>query len=144
MWRPEGGPSRPQAGPGPLLGVGLGLARPDAGDAVEGVGAGPVDARAHPGEDRTLERRRSEHLGQRRVLCGGLGRLLLVEPPPDEVEQLAADQSGEDAHDDADRLVEKFHRAQFFPTGRRSSLARRRTLRWNTSRTVTRATPRSS
>src|SRR3954454_6928791 len=127
----------------PLLRVGLGLARPDAGDAMEGVGPGAVDPGAHPGEDRALERRRSEHLRQRRVLGRGLRRFLLVAPPPDEVDELAADQPGENAHHDADGLVEKFHREQFCPSGRRSILVLRRTLRWKTSATVTRATHKS-
>src|SRR3954471_24869591 len=70
-------------------------------------------------EDHALQRRGGEHLGPGRLLRDALGRLAVVDLRPRVVEELAADQTRDQAEDEADRLVDELgHRARRYPVGR--------------------------
>ena len=64
---------------------------------------------ARDGEDRRLQRGRGDHLGKRRRLGLRRRRIVLVDLRPHGVECLAADDAGDDAKDDPERLVEELH-----------------------------------
>ena len=67
------------------------LARPRTREVVPALGALAVDGRARDLEDHALERRGEQDLDPALLFGRGLGRLLVVDPGPDEVEQLLAE-----------------------------------------------------
>src|SRR3954469_4186656 len=86
------------------------VARPDAGQLLEAVGAAAVDGRLHEREDRALEGGGREHLAPAVLALLRVGRVLLAgDQLPDLLEDRAADQAAQDAEDDSERLVEQLH-----------------------------------
>src|SRR4051794_22184491 len=86
------------------------VARPDAGQLLEAVGAPAVDCRLHEREDRALEGGGLEPLAPAVLALLRLGRVLLAgDQLPDLLEDRAADQAAQDAEDDSERLVEQLH-----------------------------------
>ena len=83
------------------------LARPRAREVVPADGAVAVHDDARGLEDHALQRRRGEDLAPVGVLRRALGRVLVVDLRPHEIEQLLADDPGQDAEDQTDGLIEQ-------------------------------------
>jgi hypothetical protein len=95
-----------------LLGPG-----PEAREARETVGPCAIHRGARDLEGDAFDHRGTEDLGPGRLLRGGLGRLFLVEDPPDRLEDLLREQAGEDAEDDSEGLVEELHQREAIRPG---------------------------
>src|SRR5205823_10819001 len=94
-----------------LFRLGLLLARPSPGEARECAPRFVVRGRPDGPEDRPLEGGGEQHLAERHVAVLGLRRLLVVNDSPDLLEQLLAEESGEQAAHDAERDEEELHAA---------------------------------
>src|SRR5215469_13528672 len=94
--------------------VGLGLARPRAGEAGEPGRSYALNRRLDAAEHRALERGRGDDLGPTLRRVRRLGRIFLVtDLAPDALEDRAGDQAADHADDQAERLVEKLrHRSE--------------------------------
>src|SRR5215207_6925034 len=78
------------------------LARPRTREVVPPDRAVAVDDDPRRLEDHALQRRRCEDLAPRRPLRRALRRVLVVDLRPHEIEDLLADETGEDAEDEPD------------------------------------------
>src|SRR5215211_1981639 len=84
-------------------GVGTLLAGPGSGEPREAPEGAALDESLREAENRALDGKRGRELRQRDLSLVGLGRLLVGEPAPDEVERLLRKQAGDEARADADR-----------------------------------------
>src|SRR3954468_7684143 len=100
---------------GLLVGIGLALPRPAAGQVMPADRAVAVDRESRDAEDHPLHRGGGEQATPADVLRRGLRRLLVIDLRPHEVEEPLADQAGQEAQDEADRLVEQLHRDRRLP-----------------------------
>jgi hypothetical protein len=66
-----------------------------------------VDGALRGPEDRAFDGERGEHLRLRDVPVLGLRRLVLVDQPPDLLEELLAEEPGDQARGDAERREEE-------------------------------------
>src|SRR5690349_7737438 len=98
-----------------VVGVRTTLPRPRAGEVRPALRAVAVDDHARDLEDHALEGGGADDLGPRRVLGRRLRRILIVDLRPGEVEQPLAQQAGDDAQEDADRLVNQLHEGRRYP-----------------------------
>src|SRR4051794_6949077 len=104
---------------GELLLVGLLLARPGARGVGERLTRLVVDDRARALEDGALERRRGHDLAEAGLAMRRLRRLLVVDQAPCLLEQLLADEPGEQAARHAEGNEEKLHeRGNVYPVKR--------------------------
>jgi len=69
-----------------------------------------VDQAFDQAEDRPLDQQRRDQLRPGEFAVLGLGRLFFVDQPPDPFEDLAADGTGDQAEDDADRGKDELNR----------------------------------
>src|SRR3954468_15995958 len=102
-----------------LVGVRALLARPRAGEVMPADRAVAVDDHARGLEDYALDGGRAQDLDPARLLRPRLGRVLVVDLRPHEVEDPLADEAAEDAEDDPEGLVDQLHRAGGYRCRRR-------------------------
>src|SRR5688572_703220 len=92
-----------------FVGIRALLARPRTREVVPAHGAVAVHDDPRGLEDHPLQRRRSEDLAPWRLLRRALRRVLVVDLRPDEIEDLLADETGQDSEDEPDWLIEQLH-----------------------------------
>src|SRR5262249_22068274 len=85
------------------------LARPDPGEVPEPLRAEPVGGGTRHTAGDGLDGGGGDDRGPVGLLRRRLGRLLLVEDPPDRVEHLLAHEPGDQSDDEAEGLVENLH-----------------------------------
>jgi hypothetical protein len=91
----------------PLLGLGLRLAGPRAGDPRESEARSVVDQSADQRKQGSLDRQGGQELAPRDVAVLRLGGLLIVDQAPERREQLTADQASHQTAADAYRRKQK-------------------------------------
>src|SRR3954470_23054435 len=91
------------------------LAGPAAGELGERGAAAVVDQPFRQAEDRPLDRQRADQLRPGKFAVLGLRRLLVVNQSPDPFEDLLAEESRDQAEDDADRGEDQLHCWAFEP-----------------------------
>src|SRR3954469_18083799 len=98
-----------------LLRLGTLFARPRARGVGEGGARAAVDGFLGGAEDCALKRARGGDLGPGGVAVLALGRLLVVDQAPDLLEDLLADEAGQQAGDDAEGCEEELHGQKVYP-----------------------------
>src|SRR3954452_12849173 len=91
------------------------VARPGAGGVRERDARAAIHGFLRGAEDRALDGRGGDHLGPRRLAVLALGRLLVVDQAPHLLEQLLAEEAGQQAGDDAEGREEELHAAKVYP-----------------------------
>src|SRR4051812_12742319 len=101
-----------------VVGVRTLLARPRTREVVPADRPVAVDDGPRDLEDHALQRRSADDLDPGRVSGGPLRRVLVVDLGPGEIEEPLADEAGEDAQNQAERLVDELHGSRPYPFGR--------------------------
>src|SRR4051794_40776511 len=78
-------------------------------DVVKRLAGVVIDQAAHGAEDGSLDRERESQLDERDLLVLGLRSLLVVEQPPDGVEDLLRRLPGDEPRDDRERQKQELH-----------------------------------
>ena len=118
--------------PGGMPGSAFGLvSRPESRRSLEADGAAAADEGLHDLDDHAADRRRDQDLGPGRVAVVGIGGVLVGEGRPDPLEDLLAEDAGEQADDDGEWLVDELHRYSVQAASRTASCSSDTQITWS-------------